>query len=303
MRIFLTGATGFIGRHVLAALGTEHEVIALTTRDSVASPFPHVSFVQGNLLREGEAERLFRGFPADTLLHLAWHVPPGAFWNSPSNMDWLAASLSLARAFVEHGGTRMVFAGSGAEYDWNSPMPLTEGLSPLKPRSFYGVCKNGLRQVVEAYAASAGVSCLWCRIFWPYGPGEASEKFLSDILGALRRGEAAVCRGANLKRDYLHVEDVAHALAMAAQSPLTGALNIGQGEAVSLGRMARLAAAAAGRPDLLKLESAEISEAAPELIAASTERLSRELGWKPRYSLAEGIAAMAEAAGVAREGR
>ena len=130
MRIFLTGATGFIGRHVLAALGTEHEIVALTTHAYALSPFPHVSFAQGNLLRGGEAERLFERFPADTLLHLAWHVPPGAFWDSPSNMNWLAASLSLARAFVEQGGTRMVFAGSGAEYDWNSPMPLKEGLSP-----------------------------------------------------------------------------------------------------------------------------------------------------------------------------
>lgn len=303
MRIFLTGATGFIGRHVLSALGTEHEIVALTTHASAVSAFSHVSFVQGNLLRDGEAERLFERFPADVLLHLAWHVPPGAFWDSPSNMDWLAAGLSLARAFVEQGGTRMVFAGSGAEYDWNSPMPLKEGVSPLKPHSFYGLCKNGLRQIVEAYTASAGVSCLWCRIFWPYGPGEAPEKFLSSIMGALSRGESAVCRGANLKRDYIHVEDVAHALAMAAKSPLNGVLNIGRGEAVSLGQMARLAAAAMGRPELLKLESAEISEAVPEIIMASTERLSRELGWKPRYSLAEGISAMAEAAKTAGEGR
>ena len=303
MRIFLTGATGFIGRHVLSALGTEHEIVALTTHASAVSAFSHVSFVQGNLLRDGEAERLFERFPADVLLHLAWHVPPGAFWDSPSNMDWLAAGLSLARAFVEQGGTRMVFAGSGAEYDWNSPMPLKEGVSPLKPHSFYGLCKNGLRQIVEAYTASAGVSCLWCRIFWPYGPGEAPEKFLSSIMGALSRGESAVCRGANLKRDYIHVEDVAHALAMAAKSPLNGVLNIGRGEAVSLGQMARLAAAAMGRPELLKLESAEISEAVPEIIMASTERLNRELGRKPRYSLAEGISAMAEAAKTAGEGR
>lgn len=303
MRIFLTGATGFIGRHVLQALGTEHEIIALTSHAPAVSPLPHISFVQGDLLREGEITRLFRRFPADTLLHLAWHVPPGAFWDSPSNMDWVAAGLSLARAFVERGGTRMVFAGSGAEYDWNAPMPLKEDVSPLKPRSLYGVCKNSLRQIVEAYAASVGISCLWCRIFWPYGPGEAPEKFLSGIMRSLGRGEVAVCRGANLKRDYIHVEDAAHALALAAQSPLTGALNIGRGEAVSLGQMARLAAAAVGRPDLLKLESAEISEAAPEVIVASTERLSRELGWKPRYSLTEGIAGMAETAGAARRGR
>lgn len=303
MRIFLTGATGFIGRHVLQELGTEHEIIAPTRHAPAVSPLPHISFVQGDLLRAGEITRLFDRFSADTLVHLAWHVPPGSFWTSPLNMDWLAASLSLVRAFAEQGGTRMIFAGSGAEYDWNASMPLKEDVSPLKPRSFYGVCKNSLRQIVEAYAASVGISCLWCRIFWPYGPGEAPEKFLSGIMRALSGGKHAVCRGANLKRDYIHVADVAHALALAVDSSLSGTLNIGSGKAVSLGEMALAAADAIGRPDLLDLGRTEISEAVPEIVEASVERLRGELGWKPRYSLHETVAVMANAVKSAGEGR
>lgn len=292
MRIFLTGATSFIGRHIVPLLGMDHEIIALTTHDTVSSIFPHVSFIQGNLLQDGEAKRLFKYSHADMLIHLAWNVAPGNFWNSPLNMDWLAASQSLVRAFVEQGGKRMVFTGSVAEYDWNSPMPLEEEENALLPRTFYGVCKNALHQVVKAYAASAGVSCLWCRLFWVYGPGEPPKKFLSSIIEPLINDEQAICHAANLKRDYIHVQDVAHALATAAQSSLTGALNIGRGEAVSLGQMARLTASILKKSELLTLNTAEISEANPEIVIASTRRLTRELGWKPRYSLLEGITSM-----------
>ncbi len=294
MRIFLTGATGFIGRHVIRSLGTEHKIIALTQHVPEGKVPPHIHFVEGNLLREGEARRLAARFPADLVLHLAWHVPPGEFWNSPQNLDWLAASLLLARAFAEKGTPRVIYAGSGAEYDWNANMPLKEDESPVKPRSLYGVCKNGLRQVLEAYTVSVGVSCLWCRIFWPYGRGEAPKKFLSDMMRAFRAGQPAVCHGANLERDYIHVEDIGHALALAATSTLTGVLNIGSGEAVSLGDMARMAAEAAGRPDLLDLEQVRISEETPKRVVASVERLRGELGWTPRRSLSDGITAMLE---------
>ncbi len=294
MRIFLTGASGFIGRHVLGELGKRHEVIALTNHTWDTSALSNVFFVRGDLLRGGEAERLIEQYPAQILIHLAWHVPPGTFWNDPLNIDWMTASLELARAFVRQGGKRMVLAGSCAEYDWSGLMPLQEETSPVKPKSLYGVCKNSLRQAVAAYAASADVSCLWCRIFWPYGVGEAPEKFLSSIIRSLHRGERAVCRGANLRRDYIHVTDVARAVALAAESSLTGILNIGRGEAVTLGELAGIAANAMGRSDLLKLGCAEISEANPEIVVASVRRLTNELGWRPQVSLLEGIRDMTE---------
>ena len=293
MRILLTGATGFIGRHVLRELGSAHDVVAVTRRAPADRFEPHVTFVQADLLRTDEVAELVRCARAETLVHLAWHVPAGSFWTSPENMAWLGASLLLARAFAEQGGQRMVFAGSCAEYDWNSPMPLREEKSPARPRSLYGHCKNSLRQVIEAYTAGTGLAWLWCRIFWPYGSGEPAEKFLSGLLGALRNGGRAICHGANLRRDYIHVRDVARALAMAAESSLTGVMNVGRGEAVALGDMARMAAASVGRLDLLELHRARITTEVPEVVVASVERLTQELGWKPRWSMLQGIAELA----------
>ena len=304
MRVLLTGATGFIGRRVLRELGETQEIVAVTRhRVPVCSAMPHVTFAQADLLRANEVTRLVRRFRADTLVHLAWHVPPGAFWTAPENLTWLGASLNLVRAFAEQGGRRMVFAGSCAEYDWNVPMPLRENESPAKPRSLYGRCKDSLRQVVESYAGTEEIACLWCRIFWPYGPGEPEGKFLSGLISALHRGERAVCRGANLKRDYVHVQDVARALALAVASSLTGVVNLGRGDAVALGDMARMAAMTIGRPELLDLQCARISTETPEVVVASVDRLKQELGWEPRWSMIRGIAEMAGRTAVTGEDR
>lgn len=306
MRIVVTGSTGFIGRHLLPYLGRDHEIIALTTKTPAGFPIDrlaHLSFVQADLLRAGAAEDLFKRFPADLLIHLAWHLPPSAFWSSPWNMDWLATSLLLVRAFERHGGHRLVMVGSGAEYDWSAPMPLREESSPLQPRSLYGVCKNSLRQAMEAFSASVGLSFLWCRLFWPYGPGEASEKFLSALIGSLARKESAICRGSNLKRDYIHVDDVGRALALAAVSTLSGTLNIGSGKGASLGLMAQTAAEAMGRSEFLILNEAEITDECPELVAASVQRLRGELGFTPSHCLWKDIAAMARAALNAEDSR
>ena len=86
MRILLTGATGFIGRHVLRELGSAHDVVAVTRRAPADRFEPHVTFVQADLLRTDEVAELVRCARAETLVHLAWHVPAGSFWTSPENL-------------------------------------------------------------------------------------------------------------------------------------------------------------------------------------------------------------------------
>lgn len=296
MKVLVTGASGFLGRYVLPLLTDRHQVSVCSRQTSRSFSLPGVQVLQADLRKEDEVERVARQASADTLVHLAWSVSPDEFWTSPSNLDWVNASLNLVRAFARQGGKRMVIAGSCAEYDWQSSMPLEENFSPSRPQTLYGVCKDSLRRIVEVYAASVGLSCLWSRIFWPYGPGEPKEKFLSSLIAKFVRGERAVCRGANLRRDYVHVRDVARALCAAVSVPLGGVLNIGTGVAVSLGELARLAAHYAGHEDLLELQTQPPSENLPECVCASVARLRQELHWEPEIPLQDGIAAMVRAA-------
>ncbi len=226
--------------------------------------------------------------PTD-LLHFAWYAEHRKFWTSPLNLDWVAASIGLFKSFVEAGGKRAVFAGSCAEYDWAGPQPLAEDKTPCKPRSLYGVCKNSTRQIVETYASQAGIPVAWGRIFFLYGPDENPDRMIPSILHPLLEGRPACCRCGEHVRDLLHVHDVASAFVALLQSDVTGAVNIGSGQRITLGDVSRRAARMVGREDLLTVDRQAATPADPAVIVADTTRLHREVGWTPRYDLTSGL--------------
>ena len=118
-RVLLTGARGFIGREVVAALlKAGCEIHAITQRGEAV---PGAVVHRLDLLTENPAATVQR-VKADHLLHLAWYAEPGKFWNAPENLDWVAASIRLVREFSNAGGHRVVVAGSCAEYDWSRPI-------------------------------------------------------------------------------------------------------------------------------------------------------------------------------------
>src|SRR4030095_5724633 len=92
----------------------------------------------------------------------AWCAEQGNCWAGEENVDWVAASLRLLRAFNAYGGRRAVVAGSCAEYDWAGD--CCDRQTALDPATLYGISKNALRQVFEAYSPSAGLSHAWGRI-------------------------------------------------------------------------------------------------------------------------------------------
>lgn len=139
MRIVLTGHTGLIGRPLCDMLVRRgFDVHCLSRRPR---PVSGATVYQTDLLVDDVAELLHDIGPTH-LLHLAWHVEPSAWMSSPVNLDWVAASLRLVRAFAIAGGTRFVGAESCAEYDWSYPL-LHEEDTPRSPDPLYGAVQTG----------------------------------------------------------------------------------------------------------------------------------------------------------------
>lgn len=293
MRILTTGGTGFIGaptvRHLLAS---GHEVVLAAYPGELGRiVVPNgVTVIPADLYLQKDRSNLLDVAAADAMLHMAWYAEPNNFWHSEKNLDWLAISLELIKGFLERGGSRLVVSGTCAEYDWSAGGRMVENSTPLAPKNLYGVCKNALREVVEAYSRSRGFSYAWGRVFWPYGPGEPPGRLVSTLFSDLLSGKPCRCNSGNLWRDYLHVEDIGAAFAALMASPLQGAINIGSGEAVSLAELSRKIACLVGRPELMTLGEVEPSPGNPETVQADVDRLFSELGWRPKLSLDEGLA-------------
>jgi nucleoside-diphosphate-sugar epimerase len=184
VRILVTGGSGFIGRHAVAELHNldfEVHVIGRQSGDSTIFA-PQVIRHQVDVLDRRAVSDLIRTIRPTHLLHLAWITTHGAYWRSPDNLDWLAATVHLARTFAEAGGSRMVTAGTSAEYDWTDPKLASsncfEYSTPIIPRTFYGVTKDACRRALEAYSTESGIQTAWGRVFFLFGPSEDQRRLV-----------------------------------------------------------------------------------------------------------------------------
>lgn len=286
-RVLVTGATGFIGSQVIPALlarGFEVHAVARETPDGADN---RVVWHGADLLDDAAAAGAVRAAGASHLLHLAWVTGHGKYWESPANLDWVAATLRLVHVFRSAGGRRVVVAGTCAEYDWGGP--CCDEQTPLRPATLYGTAKDATRRVLERYAAREELSLAWGRIFFVYGPREQPERVVASVARAVVAGEQVACTSGRQIRDYLYVEDVASAFAALVDSSLEGRLDIGSGEGLPLRDVLLELERLAGREALVRLGEASERGSEPASIVADTRRLRDELGWQPECGLQAGL--------------
>jgi len=288
-RVLLTGGGGFIGRHAIERLvGRGYDVHAVARQDQPAVRGEGVTWHVGDLLNDAFQQSLIAVVRPTHLLHLAWYTAHGKYWTAQENLDWVLASVTLARYFVLAGGRRLVGAGTCAEYDWTNESCFAESAA-TRPATLYGVCKNGVREIVERYSSTHGASSAWGRLFFLYGPGEPAARLVPSLVGPLLRGERAECRYGDHVRDFLHTADAAAAFVALLDSEVTGAVNIASGRPCSLGMMARTIARKLSRPALLHVESRVATSDNPARLTADVQRLSSEVGWRPHFDLDSGL--------------
>jgi len=232
---------------------------------------------------------LFADVRPSHLLHAAWRSLHGDVMQSPANIEWLAASLSLIRAFQESGGLRVAVVGSSAEYDWTDGI-CRNGVTPMKPATIYGSCKLALHVALEAFARVTGLSFVWPRVFFVYGPGEHDSRLVASVVKALLEGKPAECTEGRQVRDYVYVGDVAAGLVAALESEYDGAVDLASGTGVAVGDLVSRVACALDRTDLLRMGARPSRDNFPLVLGDPTEARAL-LGWSPRTSIADGIAA------------
>ncbi|MEW5982051.1 MAG: NAD(P)-dependent oxidoreductase [Acidobacteriota bacterium] len=288
MRVVVTGATGFIGRHVVPALLDRGYEVHVVTSGRGGQDTSRLIWHRLNILDPGGSRTLFEQVRATHLVHLAWVVDPGAFWTSRENLRWVGASLDLVRTFVESGGKRIVIAGTCAEYRWGV-QDLSEETTPLEPRSLYGASKDALRRILATLAVQERVELAWGRLFFLYGPHEPPVRLVPSVTTALLRGEVAHCASGRAERDYLYVADAGEAMAAILDSAILGPVNIASGTAVQTREIITQVGEECGRPDLISLGALPDRPDDPDRICADVRRLRGDVGWTPRVPLDEGI--------------
>lgn len=286
MKVLLTGASGFLGRHVLKQLQRQGiETIMLGRQRPADSAFAH--FIAADLLAAPDFAAQVKQAQASHLLHLAWYAEHGKYWNSPLNLRWVDATTQLIAAFCAAGGQQVVVAGSCAEYDW-SHGDCREDSTPLNPATLYGTSKDATRRLAMAVCAQHQVSCAWGRVFLAHGAGESRERLIPALIDVFRSRRAPFAINAGAARDFLHASDVAAGFVTLLRHPIHGAYNISSGQPVSLAEVASELARRLNADPQMILGLAAERPGEPRLLVGENSKL-KSLGWSPMLSLSQGL--------------
>jgi dTDP-6-deoxy-L-talose 4-dehydrogenase (NAD+) len=272
MKLWVTGASGFIGRHLVAqAALAGHEVWAIARRAAPRRDDDGVRSLTMDLGNLAEVTEAVRNAAPDAIVHLAWYARPDDYLVSVENVESLQTTLTFARAVLAGGCKRMVGVGSCVEYA-NLPRPRSED-DPIAPQSLYARCKHAAHLVMDELFARQDARLAWARLFHMHGPGEHAARLIPAVAASLRAGRPFALSPGEQVRDHLDVRDVASALLYLSGSDLAGPVNVCSGKPVTLRTVLETVGRELGKVELLQFGARPYSRTEIMLLAGNPARL------------------------------
>jgi UDP-glucuronate 4-epimerase len=295
----VTGAAGFIGSHLVdALLASGHEVVAV---DAFTDHYP-LRLKEENS-RGFDVKRLdLAEDPLDELLeqvdgifHLAGKPGVRSGWGADF-ADYVHDNiLGAQRVFdaAAAAGIRVVWASSSSVYGEAEAYPTPEDTVPA-PISPYGVTKLTCERIAHNYARSVGLDVVTLRYFTVYGPRQRPDMAFSRLVSAGLEGRTFELYGdGSQSRGFTYVGDAVAATISAMEKAPSGAVyNVGGGSEATMLEVIGQLQQISGRT--LDVRFGEVATGDVRRTAADTTRIRAALGWEPRVSLGEGLAAQWE---------
>lgn len=310
MNILLTGGAGYVGSACLRwLLRHGHNPIAYDDLSSGnAASVPADRLIIGDIADGPALRQAMREHDIDAVMHFA------ALASVPQSIDDpesyyrinVQGTKNVLDAMHDTGVGRIVFSSTAATYGFHDDMPLTED-TPQTPQVPYGTTKLAAEWLIKDYARAYDMGYALLRYFnasgadpdGQHGECRTQESHLIPLTLAVATGRREKLlvyggdydtRDGTCVRDYVHTDDLAqaHQLAVERLKPGVGlAYNVGCGEGTTVLEVLRACEAAVGRP--IPYEIVDRRPGDPAVLVASSDRITSELGWSPKYASIEQI--------------
>jgi UDP-glucose 4-epimerase len=301
----VTGANGFLGRYVVRRLLEDGYSVVAVGRSVPPAIVGSASYQYVQLDLDGShAVRTMTEVATtgtDAFVHLAAVFPPSL--DSPDADDCGQRNLRVDRNVLdvcERLACPLIFASSASIYATTSPNVIRED-SPIDGNQPYAREKLETEHAGMERSASGGQRFVALRITAPYGAGQPTRTVVRIFLDQARKGEPLRYHGTGARQqDFVHAADVADAVARAINAPATGVFNIGSGSPLAMSDLARLVVEAVPGSRSVVEPSGKPDPQETRFARFAIDKAQRELDWRPRVRLAEGIAEWAHALGADR---
>jgi dTDP-6-deoxy-L-talose 4-dehydrogenase (NAD+) len=280
VNVLVTGATGFVGRHLVAALlarGCAVRAVARNVETAASMPWiNHVEFVAADIhAADLDIAALTDGI--DVLAHLAWPGLPNyrALFHFEHN---LMADYRFIKGAVEAGVAQVLVTGTCFEYGMQSG-PLGESVEP-QPSNPYGLAKHTLHLFLQNLQQEKPFTLQWARLFYLHGEGQNPNSLLAALDRAIDNGDASFnMSGGEQLRDFLPIASAADYLAtIVHQRDFNGVINCASGQPVSVRALVEQRLRERGAALKLNLGHYPYPSHEPMAFWAVTERLQQLLG-------------------------
>ena len=267
MRVLVTGAHGFIGRHLVKALEQSgHTVLGWDLPDQdITQPF-------------GTPR------PLDAVIHLAAIGSPPLCDRDPAAAFAVnvRGTHNLLKLAVAAGAKRVLFASTAHAYGVGPKYLPTDERAPLSVFDVYTTTKLLSEQLCQLFYENYGLSYAAIRLFNGYGPGQQPGYFVPDMIQRANTGLIEL-RGGQITKDWVFIDDVVRAYVLALDSQFVGAINVGTGIETDLFTIASKIAKAFG------VRMTVQPSGPPTRMLCDWGRAQRVLGWRPKVTLEEGL--------------
>jgi len=295
-RILVTGATGFLGSHVVRSLAnTNAQIYALVRRGAdrwrLTDLRERINWVEGDLSETWSISQAVEKVSPTVVIHCAAYGVDYREQNAQIAIKVnILGTKALLDASIAVGVQRFIHTGTCFEYG-SKEYSITEK-ETLEPISSYGVSKAASTLIVLQQAKEKDLSVVVLRPFTMYGPNEGDHKFVPQVIQACLSATPLDLTGGEQIRDYTYVEDVAYVyrrLVIENNFPTGEIFNIGSGTPITIQELGINIARLLNRESVLHWGTLSYRNGEMKMLVADVAKAKQMLNWHPSTNLQDGL--------------